>query len=463
MKKWIIFTLVFFILLSCNKNTGTSIFTGIQSSLDTLRFDTVFTTTGSVTKFLKIYNNNNHSVSIEHLQLSGGTSSNFYINVDGLPGHQFSGLELEANDSLYIFVAVKFDPTANNLPFILRDSILISQNGKQQKIQLEAWGQNAHFLRSQIIQGQQVWTPEKPYVILGSLEIASGATLNIQEGCKIYTHADAPIIVNGALIADGGITDNKKIVFQGDRLDLPYRDYPASWPGIYFNAGSTGNRLRNTVIKNAYQGIVCEGDANSPQTKLSLFETVIDNCYDVGVLAINSNIKAENLLVSNCGKNLTFAYGGNYNFNHCTSIAYSNEFILHKNPSLLVTDYLKENGNILTAPMNCVFVNSIFWGNNGSVENEIATDRLGTKVFAVSFDHCLLKYKQSPANITTNAITENQDPLFDSVNIGKRFFDFHLKSLSPAVNKGVTSNVIKDLDNKSRPKGLPDLGCYELQ
>lgn len=324
-------------------------------------------------------------------------------------------------------------------------------------------GQNANFLRSQVIQGQQIWTKDKPYVILGSLEIATGATLNIQEGCKIYTHADAPIIVKGSMIAEGGITENNKIVFQGDRLDLPYREYPAAWPGIYFRSGSTGNRLRNTVIKNAFQGIVSEGDANATQTKLSLLETVIDNCYDVGILAINSNIKAENLLISNCGKNIIFAYGGNYSFNHYTSVAYSNEFILHKNPSLLLTDYLKENGNILTAPMNCVFSNSILWGNNGSVENEVTTDKLGTKIFNVNFDHCLLKYKQTPSNITTNAIIENQDPLFDSVNIGKRFFDFHLKSISPAVNKGIATSVNKDLDNKQRPKGLPDFGCYELQ
>jgi hypothetical protein len=57
----------------------------------------------------------------------------------------------------------------------------------------------------------------------------------------------------------------------------------------------------------------------------------------------------------------------------------------------------------------------------------------------------------------------NQPPLFDSVNVSKRYYDFHLQSASPAINKGTNAAVTKDLDGKLRPVGLPDLGCYEKQ
>ena len=78
----------------------------------------------------------------------GGSSSAYKMNVDGTSGTQFNNIEIEANDSLYVFVQVNINPNANNLPFIVRDSIQISYNGNNRLVQLEAWGQNAHFFRN---------------------------------------------------------------------------------------------------------------------------------------------------------------------------------------------------------------------------------------------------------------------------------------------------------------------------
>src|SRR5437763_4552219 len=38
-----------------------------------------------------------------------------------------------------------------------------------------------------------------PFVILGGLTVDSNVTLTIQKGCKIFCHADAPIVINGSL------------------------------------------------------------------------------------------------------------------------------------------------------------------------------------------------------------------------------------------------------------------------
>ena len=90
------------------------------------------------------------------VKLMGGSSSFYKMNVDGSPGTLFNNIEIEANDSLHVFVQVNVNPNTNNLPFILRDSIQISYNGKNRLVQLEAWGQNAHFYRSKIVSANEI-------------------------------------------------------------------------------------------------------------------------------------------------------------------------------------------------------------------------------------------------------------------------------------------------------------------
>ncbi len=86
-------------------------------SADTLSFDTVFTTTGSVTQQVKLINNNNQSVGISSISLAGGTGSPFIINIDGTPGPNASNLNIQANDSLYIFVTVLIPSGVETDPF----------------------------------------------------------------------------------------------------------------------------------------------------------------------------------------------------------------------------------------------------------------------------------------------------------------------------------------------------------
>ena len=53
-------------LFACNKNTLlTDLNSAVSLSTDTLRFDTVFTTAGSVTKTFKIFNPLNTSINIK--------------------------------------------------------------------------------------------------------------------------------------------------------------------------------------------------------------------------------------------------------------------------------------------------------------------------------------------------------------------------------------------------------------
>ena len=272
----------------------------------------------------------------------GGANSVYKINVDGIAGPQVNNLEIEANDSLYVFVQVNVNPNANNLPFIIRDSVQVTYNGQNRLVQLEAWGQNAHFFRNKEIAINETWNNDLPYVILGSLVVDPNRTLTINKGCRIYVHADAPIVVDGSLQVNGQKDTMDRVYFRGDRLDDPYKDFPASWPGIFFSSTSKDNIFNYAVIKNAYQAIAVEDPSSNANPKITLNECVIDNAYDAGIIAVNSSIQARNCLISNCGKNIFLAKGGNYQFTHCTAASYSNQFIPHKYPVLYLSNYVTD-------------------------------------------------------------------------------------------------------------------------
>lgn len=451
-------------LNSCKKDSFiTSEFARLNITADTLKYDTVFTTTGSITKSFKIINENNQKLRLGKVKLMGGAASAYKMNVDGAATSEVSNLDIEANDSIYVFVSVTINPNAANLPFIVSDSILINYNGNNRYVQLQSYGQNANFLRNRLLTGNTVWTNNLPYVILGSIVIDTTATLTIQPGCKIYSHANAPFIVDGTLTVNG--TKTNPVTFAGDRLDEGYKDLPASWPGIYFRGSSKNNVLTYAVVKNAYQAIVTEKPSVNANPKVILHQCVVDNAYDAGILAVNSSLQADNSLISNCGSNIILNYGGAYNFTHCTIAAYSTDFIIHKNPMLSVNNFTQQAGGTLTADLNAVFRNNIFWGDDGIVSNELSVIKQGANPFSVLFDKNMYRSAADPANSTLTGNIRNADPAFDSINATKNIFDFRItkNAASPAINAGTVTGFTKDLDDKNRNIGLPDLGCYEKQ
>lgn len=456
----IIFFYIICIYCSCEKESIiTSPDARVNISADTLKFDTVFVTTGSIYRTFTIVNDNDGPLKLSSIKLLGGLSSFYKMNVDGVSGTDFQNIEIEANDSVYVFVQVNVDPNAANLPFIIRDSIKVEYNGVDKLVQLEAWGLNAHFLRDEAITTNTTWVNDLPYVILGSLFIAPAATLTIESGCRIFVHANAPIVIDGTLKVNGLPDSADRVYFRGDRMDVPYRDFPASWPGLIFRSSAKDNVLSYTVIKNAYQAIGIIDPSINASPKLILNECIIDNAFDAGIISLSSSIKARNCLISNCGKNIVIA-GGTYEFDHCTVVSVANRFIEHRNPVLLVSNEIGGASVDLTA----TFRNCIFWGENGTVTNEVTITKSGSTVFNVTFDHILWKVESIPSFINPPvAVINNQYPLFDSVNSHDNYYNFRLQSGSPAINKGLISAVIQDLDGKPRPLGLPDLGSFEKQ
>ncbi|MES1159628.1 MAG: hypothetical protein ABUM51_02640, partial [Bacteroidota bacterium] len=98
----VILSCLFVFILACRKDT---FITGknatVRLSSDTLFFDTVFTSSGSITEAVRIINNNDQKLRLSDVKLMGGSGSYFSINIDGSPGPEQQDLELDANDSLY--------------------------------------------------------------------------------------------------------------------------------------------------------------------------------------------------------------------------------------------------------------------------------------------------------------------------------------------------------------------------
>jgi hypothetical protein len=373
-----------------------------------------------------------------------------------------TNLGIAANDSLIIFVSVYIRAGSRPVPFRLQDSIRISYNGKEQFIQLSAWGQNAHFLKNLVIQHDTTWPNDLPYVIYGGLTIDSNATLTIQPGTHIYVHADAPIYVDGSLKVMGDSTSSQRVYFTGDRLDLPYANYPGSWPGIFFRQNSRDNVLNYAVLQNGNQTLVSEGPSTDLNPKLSLNQCIINNSLAEGILAIQSSIQAVNCLISNCGQNVVIGSGGVYQFEYCTVASYSTNLLFHQLPVLTVSNSGENGSQVITGDLNAGFINCIFWGSDG-IPDEAIIQKDGNTVFNVVFDHTILKQQNYPANIDSSFLWLNADPLFIATGTPVNTYNFQLQSGSPALDKAANSGINIDLNGDPRPANLSDLGCYERQ
>ena len=455
-------TVVLLIFSACKKDSFiTTSDARLIASVDTLKFDTVFTTIGSVTKSFKLINDNNRKLLINSIRLMGGAQSLFTININGLPAAEASQVELEPNDSLYVFATVHINPNSATLPFIVADSIQINYNGNTRYVQLEAFGQNAHFLNNQTISSNTTFPADLPYVVSDRLTIDTNVTLSLMPGVRIYCRSNAPVIVHGTLLALG--TKTNPIVFRGHRLDEDYKDLPAGWPGVYFKETSTNNVLQFVQLRNAYQAIVAEGYASNNNPKVTLQQCLIDNAYDAGIFCVNSTLNANNSLISNCGSNINIQLGGSYEFVNCTVPAYS-VYFPHKKPLLSINNAALLGNVPVYADLRAQFINCLFWAENSGVKNEVQVDRQGGNLFDLRFDHCLYRNETPPAQGVFLSCQNNADPLFDSVDVRNNFFDFRTSNArAPGINAGVLTGFPRDLNDQPRAVGTTDIGCYEKQ
>lgn len=431
-------------------------------SADTVVFDTVFTTIGSTTKLFKIYNNDKRTIKIEQIELMGGESSPYRLNVDGVPGTVFGEIEMEGEDSLFVFVEVTLDPNGGVLPLIVEDRIRFRTNGVDQFVQLAAWGQDAYFHYSYISQdsldlNEGTWPNDKPHVIYGGAFIDSAKTLNIQANTQVYLHKNAVLYnYKGTLNING--TLGNEVIFQGDRLEPDYDDVSGQYYGIYFHEAREST-INYAIIKNGISGIhLFDDDPSNSGYTLNLNNTIITNCARYGVFIYSgAKVKAENcILAKNGTHSLLVLEGGDFNFNHCHLVGYGegDEVASAVGISNYYVDQFAQVTNVGSINEGTI-TNSVIYGN---LDHELAIDTISDVAITLNFNFSKTLIRS--VDVFTDAFFSgsywNTDPQFIDVNEG----DFHWYSSSP-LNAKASPGLSFDIEGNSRDISTPDLGAYE--
>lgn len=469
------FGILFFLFIQCRKDpaitTDPAAILGFSN--DSIIFDTVFTTVGSVTANLRVYNKNAERIRISDIYLAGGASSTYEINIDGEPAINVKDIEIDSGDSIFIFVRVTVNPNNINSPFVLEDSIMFLTNGNLQAVKLVAWGQNARYIVAdthieglpsyKIVAGENetvVWNKELPYVVYGYAVVDSTGLLRIEEGTQIHFHAQSGLwIYKGGCLKVNG-TLQEPVVFQGDKLGYDYDEVPGQWDRIWINEGSTDNEIDHAIIKNGFIGIQAETLQEYMYNQLTLTNTVIKNMTGAGIFTRFYLISGFNNVIANCGQyTLALTMGGSYEFAHCTSANFWSESY-RPTQSMVFTNYiLDEDDNPIVFPFISRLGNSIFTGN---MTDEFIFDFKEGYEYTWKFENCLLKttYNTSDTSHYMNCLV-NEDPLFRDYQNN----DYHIDTIiSPVIGKGlpeISANFPYDLDGVTRA-GSPDLGAYQF-
>ncbi len=444
-------------------------------STDTLTFDTVFTTIGSATSKILIYNRNNLALNIANIKVAGGKSSFFKINVDGSlnENNSFDNIEIRANDSMYVFVQVNVDPNNTNSPVFIEDSLVFITNGVSQNIKLQAFGQDMKILKKKYILNDTTLTAEKPYLVYDYLAIDTAKTLTIVPGCQFYFHNNANLIVYGNLKAEG--TAENPIVMRGDRLDkikfatpFPYNNVSGQWGGVYLLWNGGNHVLKHVNMNSGYVGIYFSNSDRGTLPNLEIADCRIHNFLLYDLVVQNGNVQVTNSEISNSSSYSVYLNGGKHSFIQTTIANYFNNSTVQpvprdKNPAVLIMN-LSRN-----APMQTVFRNCIVSGDTG---NEFSLATRFIDQYKGVFDHCYIKKTDSLnlSQFTNIRWAQPKDTVFKSIRYDHEkgtYFDFRPDSISPVrgqADPSIASQFPFDLNGNNRMSdNKPDLGAYQWE
>ncbi len=458
----IILAIIVALALSCTEKSfvdGGNI--RVRFSDDTVYFDTVFTSIGTVTRELRIINPYKAWLRIDRVYLASGSNSPFRLNIDGVPGQEAIDIELPPGDSIFIFVDANIDPNNAGNPIAVNDSIIVEIGQTIQEVNLLAWGQDIHLINSEVISGG-TWSDDKPWVIYNSMLLDTGNVLTIEEGTRIFFHRGSTMYVAGTIDVNG--TKENPVIFSSDRREAAYADIPGQWQGIYFIKPSNQNNIDYAIVENSVSGIHL-GNLGTPgdPPELEISNSIIRHMSVSGISSLGGTISAWNCLVYHCGFHCLFlAAGGTYDFNHCT-IADEWDYSLRLTPAVALSDYIEYNDVTYMGVLKASFGNSVISGNMAS---ELGLFPFDKEVLDVSIDNCLLKIdigsSQWDSYDLSNSLI-NIDPLF----IKPGDYDYRPDTLSPLIDNGdkaIATVIPYDLRQFSRIDNAgPDIGAYERQ
>ncbi|MDD7914703.1 hypothetical protein [Polaribacter ponticola] len=479
---------------SCRKDFSTiPSFGSLEFSKDTVFLDTVFTNIGSATYNLKVYNRSNKSITIPKIALENGTTSNYRLNVDGIPGKTFNDIDILANDSVYVFIETTIN-ASNIINPLYTDKILFDNGSNQQEVDLVTLVQDANFIYpgkdpitmkidSLTINGEPTnikgrfltdseltFTNTKPTVIYGYAAVSSNKTLTIEAGARIHFHDNSGLIIDdkATLKVNGTLTE--KVIFESDRLEHGFDKVPGQWGTIWMRAGSKENEINFAEIRNGVIGVLIDSIGSTTTPTLKLQNTEIYNHSNYGILARETNIEAHNVVIGSAGQaSLAATIGGTYNFTHATFANFWNNGI-RQLPAVLINNFFvyQQNGQeiIETRDLHAAnFTNCIFDGNNNI---EFILDKIEGSVFNYNISNSMIQF-----NDTGNSFADNTELNFDTnsnydniiLNGISNFRnsqneDFIIGQDSDAIGKAKTTSIALDILGVNRTTN-PDIGAFQ--
>ena len=454
---------------SCHRNNNVD-GVKLEFSADTVLFDTVFTTITSSTRSFTVRNTTGSPVEVD-IVLAGGKQSYYSINVDGVPGTEFRGVEIPPNDSIFVFVKVNINPSDQNLPYLVTDSVMFFQQNRTQSVQLVAFGQDAHFIipnsgtssmpyRIIAHEHEHVhWTNDKPWVIYGWAVVDSLGKLTIDPGTQVYVHKGGGIWVYryGNIHING--TLDEPVTLTGDRLESFFANDYAQWEALWINESNEDNLIENAIISNSSYGIHLESLEEFTGNKTVINNSVIHNNQVMGIRAEGAVLEMNNCQVSNNGTYSLALWVGDFTLNHVTVANYFTQSS-RKDPAVALTNnFIKtkviggEAVNVTyLGDANATFNNCIIYG---ALTNEFATGKKDGAELNYTLHNCIVRKDSISNNHYINCF--NQNPKF----IATYGQNYNLQEDSPAIDAGMEGLGITT-DILGRPRnGVPDIGAYE--
>lgn len=491
----IIISIILIHLSSCRKDFSTiPSFGNLEFSKDTVFLDTIFTNIGSATYNLKVYNRSNNDITIPKISLENGSTSNYRLNVDGVPGKDFNDIDILAKDSIFIFVETTIDYNSVSNPLYI-DRILFDTGANQQDVDLVTLVQDANFIypgrdefsmkidsltldgkptqiKGRFLEDSELtFTNEKPTVIYGYAAVPSNKILTIDSGARIHFHNNSGLIIDkeGTLKVNG--TLEEKVIFEGDRLENSFSRVPGQWGTIWMRAGSKNNEIKHAQIKNGIIGILIDSIGSSSVPTLKLENSEIYNNSNFGILARETNIEGHNVVIGSAGEaSLAATIGGTYNFTHSTFANFWNNGI-RQLPSVLVNNYFtyqNNNGQDIIETRDLIaanFINCIFDGNNNI---EFVLDNAGGSLFNYGIKNCMISFTDSSNSFSdVPELDFDDNPNYENIILnGFSNFrntlveDFIIGNGSDAINKAKATNYNLDILGVDRSLA-PDIGAYQ--
>lgn len=457
---FILFVFVTAILPSCiSDEVSYSPNDVLTFSADTLDFDTVFTDIGTPTARLLVFNRSGKAINISSIRMRDNDGV-FSINVDGVSGNEFNNVEIRANDSIYVFVECLIGASDALKPFEVEGNLDFVTNGVNQTVLLRAYGQNVNRLRGVTLTHDEIFTPDRPYVVFDTLRVAKGVTLTLLPGTRLLFHDKGFLQVDGTLLALGAI--GEPISMRGDRLDdvLPNVGYDVlsgQWGGVRFGAESFGNRMEFVEMQSSVSGVVVDSCGVTDRDKLVLVNSWLHNSQGNVLKSSHAKVDAYGCCFSDAGEAVVSLTGGNHDFIHCT-IANNYLFAISPESILTLKHVVDDEGKECNLPlMNARFANTIIYGMVSPIS---PGDLEGSNVYLYNV---LLGVSGSDDEHFISCLWD-EDPMFETIR-SDYLFNYRIKKDSPAIGKGnpefVTEINSVDMDGNNRlVEGNPTLGAY---